>query len=149
MPINVQPIVKQQQQINHHLPRKPNHLLTCKQQFNTSIDQPDTRIQILSNNHMLNNIKATEDQVEKINYSPMFEVYCINCLKQDQYCSECKQVINIGESLRIDENTIYCVIEKGELHEMQNLNNKAVTELTTNKALKTTTSSTTVTFSKK
>lgn len=57
--------------------------------------------------------------VKKLNNNVFrHQAYCINCVKQDQFCTECKQVVNTN-STTIDQNTIYCIIEKGELHEMK------------------------------
>lgn len=41
--------------------------------------------------------------------------YCINCIKKDHICAECE----FERSAALDQNSIYCVIEKGELHEMK------------------------------
>ena len=41
--------------------------------------------------------------------------YCINCIKKDHICAECEFVLSASR----DQNSIYCVIEKGELHEMK------------------------------
>lgn len=65
-----------------------------------------------------------------LNNNNVCQAYCINCVKQDRYCSECKQLIN-NSSTTLDQNTIYCVIENGELHEMKIMNKKSPTKNST------------------
>lgn len=135
------------------------------QQINSSLDQPDSLIlsatpnalnnlkrtsivkQPTSNNNNTRSIKTsnqinqTTDLVEKFNNNVFqHHAYCINCIKQDHICVECEFILKAT----IDQNSIYCVIEKGELHEMKILNKKSVKEATVN----TTTAVTTVQMTK-
>ena len=62
--------------------------------------------------------------------------FCINCIKKDHICAECEFVL----AATLDQNSIYCVIEKGELHEMKILSKKPPAKEKASPANKTTAS---------